>query len=110
MSDLLGERSRLDSRQDLKHLIFIVLVVDMVGLTAHCELVEDQADRKEIAAVAHEATRGLFGSHVKQRALDGAVAPTCKVIDPGEPEVEDLHLARRGQHHVLGLEIPMDKL
>ena len=62
--------------------------------------------------VADFFTAGLLGGHVDRRSLDpsAAFAQVLGVVHPGEAEVENLHLARGGDHDVLGLEVPVHQV
>jgi hypothetical protein len=84
--------------------------------------VEDRAERKDVAARIRGPALELLRRHVLQRADDGAFLrdlrethrglgvrrrPREQLSRFGQAEVEQLHAGLR-EHHVRGLEIPMD--
>ena len=80
------------------------------------ELVEDDADRVEVAARVERIAARLLGAHVLGRAADDAGARDAGLLRLGahlrEAEVDDLHevaaRAHRLEDDVLGLEIAVD--
>ena len=80
------------------------------------ELVEDDADRVEVAARVERVAARLLGAHVLGRAADDARARDAGLLrlgaHLGEAEVDDLHevaaRAQRLEDDVLGLEVAVD--
>ena len=80
------------------------------------QLVEDDADRVEVAARVERIAARLLGAHVLGRAADDAGARDARLLRVGadlrEAEVDDLHevaaRAHRLEDDVLGLEIAVD--
>ncbi len=80
---------------------------------ARRHLVEDRPEREEVRAGVRELPARLLGGHVRHRAHrragrrevvpgpdgleegDGPVGPPARSLDPGEAEVQDLHLPAR---------------
>ena len=91
-------------------------VLPFEGQLAGGELVEDHADRVEIAAGVERAAGRLLGGHVLRRSADhvgAGEAGQVGVEDLGDAEVEHLHdLVRAGpalrDHDVLGLQVAVD--
>jgi len=88
-------------------------------------LVEDAAERPDVGALVHHASPGLLGAHVGRGAQDhsglgrrvahggrrGQVhVRTCALGRTGFGQTEVQHLGRagRGEHHVPGLQVPVD--
>ncbi len=95
------------------------------GPRASEHLVEHQAEREHVGAHVERLARGLLGRHVLGRSqhpaqlgrheVVGGVARWQEVARPrelarrlGQPEVQQLHVARRRDHDVLGLEVAMN--
>ena len=93
------------------------------GQLARHHLVEDDAEREDVAPVVHRLPAGLLRAHVAERAEDEAglgLGERLHVGDAlgglgsrrleelGEAEVEDLGMAVRGHDDVLGLDVPVD--
>ena len=83
------------------------------------QLVEHHTEREHVAGAGHRVATGLLWRHVARRAehhgwIGGIGAGRGRPGDggrrrqPGEPEIEDLHVAVLAQHDVLGLDVAMD--
>ena len=82
------------------------------------QLVEHHTEREHVAGAGHRLATGLLRRHVARRAehhawIGGMGAGRGRPGDggrrrqPGEPEIEDLHVAVLAQHDVLGLDVAM---
>jgi hypothetical protein len=82
-------------------------------------LVEDDAEGEDVGAVVDGQALGLLRRHVGDRPHDApvlgdrlrllrrAVAVVGSLPQLGEAEVEDLEPPVRGEHHVVGLQVPV---
>ena len=90
---------------------------------ARRHLVEHRPEREQVRARVRELAARLLRRHVRHRAHrragrrevadrleagDGAVAPAPPAFDPGEAEVEDLHLPARVHEDVRRLDVAVD--
>ena len=108
-----SERNRL-GRQDGRHQLRGNVAGE--GGAAGEHLVQDHAERKDVATLVHRLTINLLRRHVLQRSGNRTQADERRprrIADdldpgqlPGEPEVEQFD-SRTGQHHVPRLQIAM---
>ena len=109
-------QGRMIVSDDGRHLLDVAGPLERATPAQH--LVDDDAERELVAAKVHCPARGLLRRHVADRAEDHAgvgrrgvgerlgLRRRCRLRHPlRDPEVEDLHVAVRGQEDVLGLEI-----
>ena len=93
------------------------------GQRARRHLVEDRPEREEVRARVRELPARLLGGHVRHRAHrragrrevvlgpdgleagDGPVGAPARALDPGEAEVQDLHLPARVHEDVRRLDV-----
>ena len=93
MDDLVGNRRQVFARE---------------GLSTREHLVEDDAERKDVAAPVHGRAGDLFGRHVVRRPEKLARRGQIRRSDLGDPEIRDLHLAVGRDHDVRRLDVAMD--
>ena len=72
------------------------------------QLVEDEADREEIAAAVELSRADLLGRHVVRGADDRAARGGAETGEAGDAEVHDLRRPPVGQEHVRRLHVAVD--
>ena len=86
---------------------------------ARQQLVEQDAEREDVAGGRDRFTARLFGRQIAERAqhqsgarlgADGGIAGMLAHRDACQAEVEHLHVAVGAHHHVVGLDVAMDDL
>jgi hypothetical protein len=89
---------------------------------ARRQLVQHDAEREEVGAMIQRLVFDLFWRHVRHRADDdprlceperGDVVWGGEVVcvnGPRQSEIEDLHMAFVGHHHIRGFEVAVDNL
>ena len=72
------------------------------------ELMENDAQRPDVGAEVDRRAASLLRRHVGERSEAHARLGEVGDVSPGQPEVEDLHLAVVGDEHVRRLDVAMD--
>ena len=83
-------------------------VVGREGLLPREELVEDDAEREEVAPAVDRVPRDLLGRHVVRRPEELSRRREVRLLGLGDPEVGDLHLALGRDDDVRRLHVPVD--
>ena len=84
-------------------------VFRLVRIPAGCQLVEDHAEREDVACLRGRLSQASLGRQITQRS--GELRPACllRLRVEGEAEIEQFDVAVVAHHHVLGLDVAMDQ-
>ena len=77
------------------------------GRTERQQLIQDQADREDVAAVIDVAAFDLLRRHVLRRADQGADAGHAGIADACDAEVQDLQASLARDHQIVWLHVTM---
>jgi hypothetical protein len=88
--------------------------VDRITVEQHLpgeHLVQDDGEREHVAATVHRLVLHLLGRHVRRLALHRAELGDGRlsVLDEGDAEIDDLHVAVEPEHQVVGADVAVDE-